>query len=150
MTIPHLKERIEYAREELAWLEKGAPEGEEPWRGWDTMSKDAAEYGEGAWLNLDLPPRWYVASIYRRRPKMLHIIDAKGKRHEFPEPMREAPQIGEEYWQVSTAFHDVIKCTWNNSPSDNLRLAVGLCQSTEEGAQMQVAALRAICRGGEV
>ena len=38
--IPHLKERIEYAREELAWLEAGAKEGEEPWREWDTWWTD--------------------------------------------------------------------------------------------------------------
>jgi hypothetical protein len=78
MTIPHLKERIEYAREELAWLEKGAPEGEEPWRGWDTMvMKMPPSMVEGASLNLDcattmvcsvnLPPPPKDAPRHRRK-----------------------------------------------------------------------------------
>jgi len=150
MTIPHLKERIEYARDELAWLEAGAKEGEDPWRGWDTMSKDAATFGEGAWLNLDQPPKWFIASIYRRRPKMLHIIDAKGVRHEFPGPMREAPIDGERYWLANIYAGISSRDKWTGGVIDQSRLAFGLCQSTEEGAQQQIAALRAACLGGEV
>ena len=85
MTIPHLKERIEYAKDELAWLEKGAPEGEEPWRGWEVKHSTL-----DIWVPLCGPVEWPDYAFYRRRPAMLHIIDAKGKRHEFPEPMREA------------------------------------------------------------
>lgn len=146
--IPHLKERIEYAKEELAWLEAGAKQGEEPWRGWDTMSKDAATFGEGAWLNLDQPPKWFTASIYRRRPKMLHLIDAKGVRHEFPVPMRGAPGFLGAYWLVDTKLQSVTRYSWNNHTHDMVWLAAGLCQSTQEGAQQQLAALRAACLGG--
>ena len=142
--IPHLKERIEYARDELAWLEAGAKEGEEPWREWDTWWTD--KYG---WQKLVRDPMWDDSNLYRRRPKMLHVIDAKGKRWEFPAPMREAPEYRSEYYFVGQAG-GIYKDTWDNLPSDKLRLAAGLCQSTQEGAQQQLAALRAACLGGEV
>jgi len=142
--ISHLKERIEYARDELAWLEAGAKEGEEPWRGWQTGHPDSS-----FWPACIGPPQWLPTCIYRRRPKMLHIIDARGVRHEFPAPMREAPEYRSEYYFVGQAG-GIYKDTWDNLPSDKLRLAAGLCQSTQEGAQQQIAALRAACLGGDV
>ena len=142
--IPHLKERIEYAKDELAWLQAGAKEGEEPWRGWQVYSPQ-----HGKWLDATGRVSWIDVVDYRRRPKMLHVIDAKGVRHEFPAPMREAPEYRSEYYFVGQAG-GIYKDTWDNLPSDKLRLAAGLCQSTQEGAQQQLAALRAACLGGEV
>ena len=144
--IPHLKERIEYAREELAWLEAGAKEGEEPWRGWDFAY---AHMNPAQYCTCSNRLTWDAHLIYRRRPVMLHVIDAKGVRHEFPAPMREAPEYRSEYYFVGQAG-GIYKDTWDNLPSDKLRLAAGLCQSTQEGAQQQLAALRAACLGGEV
>ena len=142
--IPHLKERIEYAREELAWLEAGAKEGEEPWREWDTGWTD--KYG---WQKLVRDPMWDDSNLYRRRPVMLHVIDAKGVRHEFPAPMREAPIDGERYWLANIYAGIASRDKWTGGVIDQSRLAFGLCQTTEEGAQQQLAALRAGCRGGE-
>ena len=143
--IPHLKERIEYARDELAWLEKGAPEGEGPWLEWEHKP-----YPHVDWINCRKSPSWDSVSKYRRRPKMLHVIDAKGKRWEFPEPMREAPAPGTRYWYASIYTTYIVEDSWCGGQVDRMRLEFGLCQSTEEGAQMQVAALRAVCLGGEV
>ena len=141
--IPHLKERIEYAKDELAWLQAGAKEGEEPWRGWDTWWTD--KYG---WQKLIKSPAWDDGNLYRRRPVMLHVIDAKGVRHEFPEPMRGAPKKGEVTWFIDIVNNGVQSYQWSNCSSDVAWLAAGLCQSTEEGAQQQLAALRAVCLGG--
>ena len=145
MTIPHLAERIEYARDELAWLEKGAPEGEEHWREWDTWWTDKYR-----WQKLIKPPAWDDGNLYRRRPKMLHVIDAKGVRHEFPVPMREAPIDGERYWLANIYAGIASRDKWTGGVIDQSRLAFGLCQTTEEGAQQQLAALRAVCLGGDV
>ena len=145
MTIPHLKERIEYARDELAWLEAGAKEGEEPWRGWEALWHE-----EKGWGALLANPEWHCGNKYRRRPKMLHVIDAKGKRWEFPVPMRGAPKKGEVTWFIDIVNNGVQSYQWSNSYSDVACLAAGLCQATEEGAQQQLAALRAACLGGEV
>ena len=142
--IPHLKERIEYARDELAWLEAGAKEGEEPWRGWQTGHPDSS-----FWPACIGPPQWLPTCIYRRRPKMLHVIDAKGVRHEFPVPMREAPIDGERYWLANIYAGIASRDKWTGGVIDQSRLAFGLCQTTEEGAQQQLAALRAVCLGGE-
>ena len=145
MTIPHLKERIEYARDELAWLEAGAKEGEEPWRGWQVYSPQ-----HGKWLDATGRVSWIDVVDYRRRPKMLHVTDAKGKRWEFPVPMRGAPKKGEVTWFIDIVNNGVQSYQWSNSYSDVACLAAGLCQSTEEGAQQQLAALRAVCLGGDV
>ena len=147
MTIPHLKERIEYAREELAWLEAGAKEGEEPWRGWDFAY---AHMNPAQYCTCSNRLTWDAHLIYRRRPKMLHVIDAKGVRHEFPVPMREAPIDGERYWLANIYAGIASRDKWTGGVIDQSRLAFGLCQSTEEGAQQQLAALRAACLGGEV
>jgi len=145
--IPHLKERIEYAREELAWLEAGAKEGEEPWRGWQYRPESEELW---LWYGADDPLMWLPNLRYRRRPKMLHTIDAKGVRHEFPAPMRGAPKKGEVTWFIDIVNNGVQSYQWSNSYSDVACLAAGLCQATEEGAQQQLAALRAACLGGDV
>jgi len=144
--IPHLKERIEYARDELAWLEAGAKEGEEPWRGWDFAY---AHMNPAQYCTCSNRLTWDAHLIYRRRPKMLHVIDAKGVRHEFPVPMREAPIDGERYWLANIYAGIASRDKWTGGVIDQSRLAFGLCQSTEEGAQQQIAALRAVCLGGE-
>ena len=145
--IPHLKERIEYARDELAWLEAGAKEGEEPWRGWDFAY---AHMNPAQYCTCSNRLTWDAHLIYRRRPKMLHVIDAKGVRHEFPVPMREAPIDGERYWLANIYAGIASRDKWTGGVIDQSRLAFGLCQSTEEGAQQQIAALRAACLGGDV
>ena len=147
MTIPHLKERIEYARDELAWLEAGAKEGEEPWRGWDFAY---AHMNPAQYCTCSNRLTWDAHLIYRRRPKMLHVIDAKGVRHEFPVPMREAPIDGERYWLANIYAGIASRDKWTGGVIDQSRLAFGLCQTTEEGAQQQLAALRAVCLGGDV
>jgi hypothetical protein len=140
--IPHLKERIEYAREELSWLERGAPEGEEPWRGWETGR-------DGKYSALQCPP-WWDDKEYRRRPAMLHVIDAKGVKHEFPVPMREVPPLKTIYWFVGLVSGKVSSDSWDGLFFEHNALKSGLCQATEEGAQQQLAALRAVCLGGDV
>ena len=145
MTIPHLKERIEYARDELAWLEAGAKEGEEPWRGWQYRPESEELW---LWYGADDPLMWLPNLRYRRRPNMLHVTDAKGKRWEFPAPMRESPGFLGAYWLVDTKLQSVNRYSWNRHTHEALWLAAGLCQSTEEGAQQQLAALQAVCLGG--
>ena len=93
---------------------------------------------------------WDDSNLYRRRAVMLHVIDAKGVRHEFPAPMREAPIDGERYWLANIYAGIASRDKWTGGVIDQSRLAFGLCQSTEEGAQQQLAALRAVCLGGDV
>lgn len=143
----HLKERIEYNQDEAAWLAKGAPEGEEPWRGWDSRPEQAPLLSI-EWHRLECKPHWYPSAKYRRRPKLINAIDAKGVRHEWPEPMREAPEIGTRYCLVDVPGNTITWCVWNSDTFDYRWLDAGLCQPTEEGAQMQLKALRAVCRGG--
>jgi hypothetical protein len=146
MTIPHLKERIEYAREELAWLERGAKEGEEPWREWQCANANASLQG---WDMCSWEPEWHYYLLYRRRPKMLHVIDAKGVRHEFPVPMRDEPPLQTIYWFVGLVSGGIGRDSWGGLFFEHNALKSGLCQATEEGAQQQLAALRAVCLGGK-
>jgi len=84
------------------------------------------------------------------RPAMLHVIDAKGVRWEWPEPMREAPGYLEVFYQVDYFRGRAVHDKWEGVSTDRMALDAGLCQATEEGAQQQLAALRAVCRGGDV
>jgi hypothetical protein len=143
--IPHLKERIEYAKDELVWLQAGAKEDEEPWRGWQVYSPQ-----HGKWLDATGRISWIDVVDYRRRPAMLHVIDAKGVKHEFPVPMRDEPPLQTIYWFVGLVSGKVSRDSWDGLFFEHNALKAGLCQSTEEGAQQQLAALRAVCRGGDV
>lgn len=55
---------------------------------------------------------------------------------EFPEPMREAPEVGTPYWVVdlSADVDDAAPFEWDGDNSDLRWLKAGLCQATEQGA----------------
>lgn len=141
--IHHLKEQIEYAKDQLAWLESGAPEGKEPWRDWQVGSEDG--HWEPCALTPCFNPKGYY---YRRRPKLLHAIDAKGIRHEWPEPMREVPEDGAQYWLADVTLNRVFYDYWGATLIDRQRHKAGECHHTKEAAEAHLAALRAVCRGG--
>lgn len=140
----HLKERIEYAKDHLAWLESGAPEGKEPWREWQRAWHDGIQW---EWAGMCGEPDWRGKWECRRRPKLLHAIDAKGKRWEWPEPMREVLEPGTPYW--ISGLNSVSEYFWHGGAYDWDWLEAGLCHYTKEGAEAHLAALRAVCRGGE-
>jgi hypothetical protein len=142
VTISHLPERIQYNQDEAAWLAKRAPEGEEPWLEWDF---DAYGY----WEHCLKEPEFAHSHKYRRRPKMLSCIDAKGVEHKFPEPMREAPEVGGGYWLADVTAGRVSNYKWTGGMYGINWLAAGLCQATEEGTRDQLKAARAIFGGGE-
>jgi len=54
----------------------------------------------------------------------------------------------ERYWLANIYAGIASRDKWTGGVIDQSRLAFGLCQATEEGAQQQLAALRAVCLGG--
>lgn len=94
--------------------------------GWECKTKQ-----NGCWVGLGI----YDASLIvrspdlfavRRKQKMLSING-----HEFPEPMRDAPKVGQTYWLENMAF----KFVWSGDDSDKRWLSLGLCHSTREAAE---------------
>ena len=62
-----------------------------PWELWECRQ------GTSNWETLQSHPGWFNNTEYRRKPRTIKING-----FDVPEPCREAPSTGEEYWCVST------------------------------------------------
>jgi len=80
---------------------------------------------------------------FRRKAKTLTLPERT-----IPMPMREAPEMGTEYWLVQPMKRDwVLFHAWQDDEFDRLWLELGLCYDNEEDA---IAASKAMCPfGGE-
>jgi hypothetical protein len=89
----------------------------------------------------------YTPERYRIKPKTINING-----FEVPEPLREAPKIGETYYVANTAaVRDMPGETyWVNDKADQKWLNLGLCHSTKEAAQIHIDALLSFTRMPEV
>lgn len=103
-------------------------DGESP-DGWEYMAVP-----DGRWINMA------TGSIYsmihapdlfavRRKQKLLSING-----HEFPEPMRDAPKVGQTYWLVNP-FGDTDDYQWSGAEYEKKRLLRGFCHYTQESAE---------------
>lgn len=62
--------------------------------------------------------------------------------HEVPEPMREKPEKGTEYWYIDPCEYDLCDwSTWENDSIDNNRLKNGVCHLTRENCIIHAKAL---------
>lgn len=82
-------------------------------------------------------PEWF-----RVKPKTLKIGGM-----EFPEPMRAAPEPGTVYWVCNDLLGNPDAVIWENDSTDLTWLSKGVCQSTEAGAEAQLAATLAVYKG---
>lgn len=76
--------------------------------------------------------KWEV----RRKPRMININGI-----EVPEPMREAPEIGTQYWIATVIDTEPGIYAWREDVIDRLWLSLGVCHLTKEAAEMHRKAL---------
>jgi hypothetical protein len=76
------------------------------------------------------------------KPKMLSING-----YEFPEPVSETPQDGEVVYFAHVISNQATSFEWNNNLYHRQWLDMGLIHLTEQGAEQQLAAILAACRG---
>jgi len=74
---------------------------------------------------------------FRLKPRTINING-----HEVPEPIREAPAMGTEYWTAGFALvGDMGTLHWEGDSVDSEHLRHGLCHATREAAEAHARAL---------
>ena len=114
----HAALMLQYAQD---WAET-----DEPWKRWEVTSH------RDEWVALFGHPYWKEESEYRRKPRTLTYTIT------IPEPLREAPEVGEVYYVAAIASPEVeYLCrehVWSGSELDMRWLKRGLCFATKEDA----------------
>ena len=107
---------------------------DKPWKLWEYRC-----HGQDEWKPFRdyLDGGFWEEREYRRKPRTITI---NGR--EVPEPMREAPDIGKEYYIAATGNEDMfVVGPWEGDRYDCMRLSRGLCHSTKEAAIAHAEAL---------
>lgn len=122
---PHAASMLLYA--------KDATETDKPWERWEFRISNTG-------FNKCLKhPEWNEHFKYRRKPSNITINGI-----EVPEPIREAPKLGEKVFLVNTASSTlVVDYLWANYKYDKEWLNKGLLHFTEEAAIAHAKALLA-------
>ena len=91
------------------------------------------------WVEIGPSHSWSELNEYRVKPKMI-----KCGEHEFPEPMRIAPEYGTDYWIPAINDSDntfAVRYNWGNNLMSIRRLKRGLVHATKEAAEAHARAL---------
>ena len=109
-----------------------AEETETPWERWEELPIS----GNRVWRAMNDNPTWHPNWEYRRKPKTISING-----FEVPEPLREAPKIGQSYFIAEISNESVVSITWGNDEIDNRWFSRGLIHLTKEAAELHAKAL---------
>ena len=122
---PHAASMLLYAQD--------AAETDKPWERWEF------KVGVNGFRGCLKHPEWREDFEYRRKPKTITLNGI-----EVPEPIREAPKIGETFFLVDLASHTLATdYSWTNHRYANEWLNKGLVHLTEEAAIAYAKALLA-------
>jgi len=88
-------------------------------------------------------PKWNNGVEYRMKPKVCQITIG-GKVLEYPEPVCELLEDGQEYWVSDVINGQVHKHFWRNDSIDNKLLKAGLIQLTKQSANQHLEVLQAV------
>ena len=111
----HAELMLQYAKD---WAET-----DEPWKRWVVTSH------RNEWVALFGHPYWREESEYRRKPCTLTYTIT------VPEPLREAPEVGEVYYVAAPEVEYLWReYWWAGSELDRRWLKRGLCFATKEDA----------------
>jgi len=111
------------------------------WLADDSLKVEYFDDQLGIWSAVEnRNPSWYEHANYRFKTKMIKCGDL-----EFPEPMRVAPEVGDDYWRVCLDY-DIYakKYTWSDCDWDKVALKRGIYHKTKEAAEAHARALIAL------
>ena len=103
---------------------------------------------DGQWFTTTIT-EWFVSSlreahcVFRIKPKpqrRIIVTLANGEVVSWPEPMREAPEVGANFWHIDY-WGIPIRYTWGGDNTDKRYLAFGNVHLTKEAAQEHADAL---------
>ena len=107
----------------MAEYAKDAAETDKPWERWEVI------FHRNEWVALYVHPSWNEKQEYRRKPRTLTYTIT------IPEPLREAPEVGEVYYVAAPEVEYLWReYWWAGSELDRRWLKRGLCFSTKEDA----------------
>lgn len=119
----HAKLMMQYAQD--------AMDSDIPWDRWE-FSSNGVE-----WIKSTKHPSWDDTLMYRRKQKTINING-----FEVPEPLRVAPEIGDDVYAVLlTEEKGYFPLVYNGYADDALWFSLGVCHSTKEAAQAHAKAL---------
>lgn len=119
---PHAKLAQEY------WKE--AETDDKAWKNWEIKMR----YG---WIPCQSPLGFYPENQYRRRPRTIRIGE-----YDVPEPLRQAPVHGTEYWYPRFSHSGYCSKGWWRAEDFDFRLLNGgMVHLTEEDAHIHAEAL---------
>ena len=124
--------------ENMALYAQDAQETPEPWDRWEFNSIGRK------WSQLTSSPTWVTSIQYRRKPKMLSVTLADGEVVSWPEPLKEALDIDEEYWYFDASPEGINYDYWKNLDFDKGLLSAGMLHLTKKAAEQHYAAIRKI------
>ena len=116
-----------------------AMETPEPWERWEMYGKVT-----GSWISLGECFFWRPENQYRRKPKMCYVRLASGEVVSWPEPLKEALDIDEEYWYFDASPECINYDYWKNLDFDKGLLSAGMLHLTKKAAEQHYAAIRKI------
>ena len=130
MKHPHAENMRLYAED--------AAETETPWERWEVQYSGVTDH----WYSLMDEPAWAKQNAYRRKPNIVKRPYIKIGARWVPEPMREAPADGAQYFGVNALGSIVFASNWNDRLQEKTWLAFGICHLTREAAEAHLAALQ--------
>lgn len=90
----------------------------------------------GHWKDCSPEPLWELWTEYRIKQNTIT------KSVSFPEPMRNAPEIGQMYWVIDC--DEICAYEWENTDFDNDSLLRGFIHYSEENAKLHLAAIESV------
>ena len=116
--------------EHMALYAQDAKETEYPWERWQVCSLESGE-----WLTLSDTPCWAQIFEYRRKPQPCCLVDALGVVHEWPQPIKTAPEHGATLFYVDFGLPSMVgSWKWDNDPADIVLMSNGLLHNRAEDA----------------
>ena len=125
--------------ENMALYAQDAQETDKPWERWEVYGKIT-----GRWIPLSECFPFLPENQYRRKPKMVYVTLPNGECVSWPEPLKEALDIDEEYWYFDASPEGINYDYWKNLDFDKGLLSAGMLHLTKKAAEQHYAAIRKI------
>ena len=125
--------------ENMALYARDAQETDKPWERWEVYGKIT-----GRWIPLSECFSFLPENQYRRKPKMVYVTLPNVGCVSWPEPLKEALDIDEEYWYFDASPECINYDYWKNLDFDKGLLSAGMLHLTKKAAEQHYAAIRKI------
>ena len=103
-----------------------AQETETPWDRWQILIN-------GKWEDLDWSFNFRPEHKYRRKPKILSVTLANGETVSWPEPEKNKPSHGCDYFYIEGQY--TVKLGWFDRTDDRYRLEAGIVHLSSDAVR---------------